>query len=297
LLDPYGRAISGNLVWQPSWNEAAVDDPDAPDETDSGPDAPRSVIVQSAFNWGADAPLGHELTDSVIYELHVKGFTELHPAVPAADQGTYAGLAHPEVIEYLTGLGVTAVELLPVHQSLTNGILAGDGLSNYWGYDTIGYFALHGAYSSARRAGEAPGSEIDEFKAMVMGLHAAGIEVILDVVFNHTVEGNEQGPTLCWRGIDNAAYYQLVPGAPQSYDNLTQVGNTIDIASPIVRRMVMDSLRYWVSEMHVDGFRFDLGRCWAATCRVRRATPTRGGTPRPRSLTWSCRTRRWRARS
>ncbi len=163
------------------------------------------------------------------------------------------------MIAYLQDLGVSAVELLPVHQSLTNGTLSGRGLTNYWGYDTIGFFALNGAYSSARRAGGSPGSEIDEFKAMVKALHGAGIAVILDVVFNHTAEGNEHGPTLCFRGIDNAAYYQLVPGRPQSYDNLTGTGNTMDAASPMVRRLIMDSLRYWVDEMHVDGFRFDLG--------------------------------------
>ena len=258
LLDPYGRAITRNLAWKSSWNGAAAGDPDAADGTDSARDAPRSVVVQSTFDWAGDVPLGHELTDSVVYELHIKGFTELHPGVPRPDRGTYAGLGHPAVIDYLRGLGVTAVELLPVHQSVTNGILAGEGLTNYWGYDTIGYFALHSAYSSARRAGDPPGSEIDEFKAMVKALHAAGIEVILDVVFNHTAEGNEDGPTLCFRGIDNAEYYQLGPGQPQYYDNLTGTGNTIDMASPIVRRLVMDSLRYWVSEMHVDGFRFDL---------------------------------------
>jgi isoamylase len=262
LLDPYGRCVTGNLVWKPSWNgaaSAASGAPDSPDPTDSAPDAPRSVVVQSAFDWGGDAPLGHALTDSVIYELHVKGFTAAHPDVPAADQGTYAGLAHPSVIAYLQGLGVTAVELLPVHQSLTNGVLAGGGLTNYWGYDTIGFFAPHTGYSSARRAGGPPGGEIDEFKAMVKALHAAGIEVILDVVFNHTAEGSELGPTLCFRGIDNAAYYQLVPGRPQSYDNLTGCGNTVAAASPPLRRLILDSLRYWVEEMHVDGFRFDLG--------------------------------------
>jgi isoamylase len=256
LLDPYGRSVTGNLTWKPSWNGA--DASDALDPTDSAPDAPRSVVVQSAFAWGDDAPPGRALADSIIYELHVKGFTVAHPDVPAADQGTYAGLAHPSVIAYLQGLGVTAVELLPVHQSLTNGTLAGEGLTNYWGYDTVAFFALHGAYSSARRAGAPPGSEIDEFKGMVKALHAAGIEVILDVVFNHTVEGSERGPTLSFRGIDNAAYYQLVPGALQSYDNLTGCGNTINAASPVVRRLIVDSLRYWVNEMHVDGFRFDL---------------------------------------
>jgi isoamylase len=259
LLDPYGRSITGNLAWKPSWSGAATAEPDAPDPADSGPEAPRSVVVQSAFDWGGDMPLGRPLGDSIIYELHVKGFTVNHPAVPSADRGTYAGLAHPEVIAYLQGLGITAVELLPVHQSLTNGLLAGEGLTNYWGYDTIGYFALNSGYSSARRSGGPPGSEIDEFKAMVKALHGAGIEVILDVVFNHTAEGNEQGPTLCFRGIDNAAYYQLVPGQAQFYDNLTGCGNTIDAASPAVRRLVVDSLRYWVADMHVDGFRFDLG--------------------------------------
>jgi isoamylase len=256
LLDPYGRSVTGNLVWKPSWSGGGAD---APDGVDSAPDAPRSVVTQSSFDWGTDAPPDHALADSVIYELHVKGFTATHPAVPAADQGTYAGLTTPAIIAYLQDLGVTAVELLPVHQSLTNGVLAGQGLVNYWGYDTIGFFALHSAYSSARRAGATPGSELEEFKAMVKALHGAGIEVILDVVFNHTAEGNEQGPTLSLRGIDNAVYYQLVPGQLQSYDNLTGCGNTINAASPPVRRLIVDSLRYWVEEMHVDGFRFDLG--------------------------------------
>ena len=258
LLDPYARAIAGDVAWKPSWNGTSPAGADIPDPTDSGPDAPRSVVVQSQFDWGGDPPLDHALADSVIYELHVKGFTALHPDVPAGDRGTYAGLAHPSVIEYLHGLGVTAVELLPVHQSLTNGLVAGAGLLNYWGYDTIGFFALHQDYSSARRGGGAPGSEIDEFKAMVKALHHAGIEVILDVVFNHTAESNELGPTLCMRGIDNAAYYQLVPGQPEHYDNLTGCGNTINAASPTARRLIVDSLRYWVDEMHIDGFRFDL---------------------------------------
>jgi isoamylase len=258
LLDPYGRAVSGNLSWKPAWSGEDATDPTQPDLNDSARQAPRSVFVQSSFDWGSDAPLGYALADSVIYELHVKGFTALQPDVPASLIGTYAGLAHPTMIRYFQGLGITAVELLPVHQSLTNGILAGQGLTNFWGYDTIGFFALHSAYSAARRAGQPPGSEIDEFKAMVKTLHAAGIEVLLDVVFNHTAEGDERGPTLCFRGIDNAAYYTLVPGQLESYDNVTRCGNTINAASPIVRRLILDSLRYWVEEFHIDGFRFDL---------------------------------------
>jgi glycogen operon protein len=260
LLDPYARAVTGNLVWKPSWRGAVITGgSDTPDGTDSAPDAPRSVLVDTNFDWGTDSQLRHVPTDSVVYELHVKGFTYLHPAVPDADKGTYAGLAHPEVVAYLRSLGVTAVELLPVHQSLTDGDLAAKGLSNYWGYETLAFFALNSAYSAARRGGGAPGSEIEEFKAMVKALHAAGIEVILDVVFNHTAEGNEQGPTLGFRGIDNATYYDLVPGQLQSYDNLSGCGNTVNTGSPAVRRLIMDCLRYWVQEMHVDGFRFDLG--------------------------------------
>lgn len=259
LLDPYGHAVAGNLSWKPSWSGEDPTDPSQPDPNDSARQAPRSVFVQSSFDWGSDEPLGYALADSVIYELHVKGFTALQPDVPASLIGTYAGLAHPTVIRYLQGLGITAVELLPVHQSLTNGILAGQGLTNFWGYDTIGFFALHSAYSAARRGGQPVGSEIDEFKAMVKALHAAGIEVLLDVVFNHTAEGDQRGPTLCFRGIDNAAYYALVPGELESYDNVTRCGNTINAASPVVRRLILDSLRYWVDEFHIDGFRFDLG--------------------------------------
>ena len=194
----------------------------------------------------------------MIYEVHVRGFTHDHPAVPPDQRGTYAGLANPAVIGYLQGLGITAVELMPVHQYVTDGLLAGMGLSNYWGYNTISFFAPQIEYSSARNAGGAPGSEIDEFKSMVKALHAAGIEVLLDVVFNHTAEGDQDGPTLSFRGADNAAYYELVPGQLQSYDNLTGCGNTMDISSEPVRRLIIDSLRYWVTEMHVDGFRFDL---------------------------------------
>ena len=258
LLDPYAKSVAGNLSWRSSWNGARPGSPDHPDATDSAPDAPRSVVTASSFDWGTDVPLDYPLTDTVIYELHVRGFTQTHPAVSPEHRGTFAALAEPAIIQYLQHLGVTAVELLPVHQAITDGSLAAKGLSNYWGYNTIGYFAPHVAYSAARLAGGPPGGEIDEFKAMVKALHAAGIEVILDVVFNHTAEGDENGPTLSFRGIDNAAYYQLVPGQQQSYDNLSGCGNTIDIASPPVRRLILDCLRYWVTEYHVDGFRFDL---------------------------------------
>ena len=271
LLDPYAKTVTGNLSWRPSWNGAGPGSADQPDTTDSAPDAPRSVVTASSFDWGTDAPLDYPLTDTVIYELHVRGFTRNHTAVPPSDRGTFAALSDPAIVEYLQQLGVTAVELLPVHQSITDGSLAGKGLANYWGYNTIGYFAPHAAYSAARSGGGAPGSEIDEFKATVKTLHAAGIEVILDVVFNHTAEGDQNGPTLSFRGIDNAAYYQLVPGHQQSYDNLSGCGNTIDIASPPVRRLILDCLRYWVTEYHVDGFRFDLatvlGRDWPGTAQ------------------------------
>jgi isoamylase len=258
LLDPYGRSVAGNVAWRPSWNGFDQSRPDQPDAHDSGQDAPHSVVVDTSFDWQGDQPPRRPLADTVIYELHVKGFTWQFPAVPQALRGTYAGLSHPSVVDYLTSLGVTAVELLPIHQHLTSGLLAGAGLSDYWGYNSIGFFAAHTDYSAARRGGGAPGSEVAEFQTMVRTLHQAGIEVILDVVFNHTAEGNGLGPTVCFRGLDNLDYYQLVPGNPQYYDNLTGCGNTIRAASPAVRRLALDSLRYWASRMHVDGFRFDL---------------------------------------
>jgi isoamylase len=269
LLDPYGRAVTGHLTWRPSWNGSLPPGQGGArsagaDQTDSAPDVPRSVFTTSSFDWDGDRPLGHSLADSTIYEAHVKGLTINHPEVTPTERGTYAGLGSPAIVSYLQRLGVTAIELLPVHQSLTNGALADAGLANYWGYDTIGFFALNGDYSATRRGGGAAGSEIDEFKAMVKALHAGGIEVLLDVVFNHTAEGSELGPTLCFRGIDNAAYYSLIPGQPEYYDNLTGCGNTIDAASPAMRRLIVDSLRYWVSEFHVDGFRFDLAAVLAS---------------------------------
>ncbi len=264
LLDPYGRSITGNLNWRPSWQGASSADSNAPDPTDSAPDAPRSVVCASAFNWAEDRSPAHALADSIIYELHVRGFTQQHPALPPALQGTFAGLAQPAVIEYLQGLGITAVELMPVQQFLSSGVLSGRGLTQYWGYDSISFFAVHAGYSARRRAGDPPGSEIDEFKDMVNALHAADIEVILDVVYNHTAEGDERGGTLCFRGLDNASYYRLVPDALNFYDNLTGCGNTINTGSAAVRRLILDSMRYWVTEFHVDGFRFDLAAVLAS---------------------------------
>ncbi|HEV7655734.1 MAG TPA: glycogen debranching protein GlgX [Mycobacteriales bacterium] len=249
LLDPYARAIDGDVRWDPS---LLGDDPG-----DSAGAAPRSLVVDTAFDWGDDAAPRTPYGRSVIYETHVKGITARHPDVPEDQRGTYAGLAHPAVIEHLNTLGVTAVELLPVHHSLTNGILADAGKVNYWGYDTIGYFAPHAPYSAAVRAGRA-GGQVAEFQSMVKALHAAGLEVILDVVFNHTAEGNERGPTLCFRGLDNAGYYRLVPGDRAHYFDTTGTGNSLDTGQPDCLRLVLDSLRFWVTEYRVDGFRFDL---------------------------------------
>jgi isoamylase len=242
LLDPYARAVSGGVEWHPAVNG---DDP-----TDSAPYVPRSVVSDEPFDWGDDRPPRTALADSVIYEAHVKGLTYLHPDVPEPLRGTYAGLAHPAVIEHLQGLGVTAVELLPVHQFVHDGALVSRGLRNYWGYQPIGYFAPHNEYAAA-------GDVVAEFKQMVRALHAAGLEVLLDVVYNHTAEGNQDGPTLCLRGLDNPAYYRLAEDRRYYVDD-TGVGNTLDTHRPAGLRLVMDSLRYWAQEMHVDGFRFDL---------------------------------------
>ena len=195
--------------------------------------------------------------DTIFYEVHVKGFTMTHPEIPPELRGTYAGLGHEAAIAHLTDLGVTAVELLPVHQSVPEPFLLDRGLTNYWGYNTIGFFAPHEAYSAAVRAGR-PGGQVAEFKAMVDSLHGAGLEVILDVVFNHTAESNEAGPTLCFRGLDNPAYYRLVEGDLRRYVDTTGCGNTLNAGDPVSLRLIMDSLRYWLTEMRVDGFRFDL---------------------------------------
>jgi glycogen operon protein len=229
LLDPYAKAIEGGL----------------------------SLVIDTAFDWGEDRPPRTPLEESIVYELHVKGFTELHPGVPEELRGTYAGLAHPASIAHLNELGVTAVELLPIHEHVTAGFLRKRGLVNYWGYSTIGFFAPHAAYASR------PGAQVAEMKGMVKLLHAAGIEVILDVVYNHTGEGEPDMETLSFRGIDNLAYYRQRPDEPALYVDATGCGNTVDVSHPHVLQLVMDSLRYWVSEMHVDGFRFDLATALA----------------------------------
>jgi isoamylase len=253
LLDPYGRAVAGEVHWDPAVYGHAADGPDQADGTDSAPFVPRSVLVAGDFDWGRDRPPGRAMADSIFYEVHVKGFTQLHPGVPEKLRGTYAGMAHPAAIEHLQRLGVTAVELLPVHEFVHDAQLVRRGLRNYWGYQSIGYFAPHNGYSSSGDAG----GQVDEFRRMVRALHAAGLEVILDVVFNHTAEGSESGPTLCFRGIDNAAYYRLQDDRSRYVDD-TGCGNTLDVQLPHALRLVMDALRYWVQDMHVDGFRFDL---------------------------------------
>ena len=258
LIDPYARATHGEVRFGPEVFDYDWNDHDAPSSLDSAGRIPLSLVTDGAFDWGSDVRLQRDYADTVIYELHVRGFTMRHPAVPAELRGTYAGLGHEAVIEHLTWLGVTAVELMPVHQYVPDDFLLQRGLTNYWGYNTIGYFAPHGAYSAAVRAGDGAGGQVTEFKAMVRALHQAGLEVILDVVFNHTAEGGEGGPSLCFRGLDNTAYYRLDPGHPDQYYDTTGTGNSLDAGSPVALRLIMDSLRYWLTEMHVDGFRFDL---------------------------------------
>lgn len=254
LVDPYARAVTGGIRWGPEVYGQHPDDPDSPDPRDSGPYMPRAVVVDQTFDWGDDRPPGRPLADSVIYETHVRGMTIRHPDVPERLRGTFAGMACEPVLEHLTALGITAVELLPVHQFLTEHPIAQRGLTNYWGYSPLASFAPHGAYSSAGDAG----GQVDEFKAMVRSFHAAGIEVLLDVVHNHTVEGNHEGPLLSLKGFDNAAYYRLDPGDPGRHLDFTGTGNSVDTVHPRSLQLVLDSLRFWVMDMHVDGFRFDL---------------------------------------
>ncbi len=253
LLDPYARAIAGEVRWDPAVFGHAAGDPNQADDSDSAPYVPRSVLMSEDFDWGQDHRPSRAMADSIFYEVHVKGFTQLHPDVPEPLRGSYAGLAHPAAIAHLQRLGVTAVELLPVHTFVHDQQLVARGLRNYWGYQSIGYFAPHNGYASTGDGG----SQVDEFRQMVRELHAAGLEVILDVVFNHTAEGSEWGPTLCFRGIDNAAYYRLQDDRSRYVDD-TGCGNTVDLYLPQPLRLVMDALRYWVQDMHVDGFRFDL---------------------------------------
>ncbi|MCS5499087.1 glycogen debranching protein GlgX [Cnuibacter physcomitrellae] len=254
LLDPYAKATSGGIDWDQSLFSYNFGDPDSRNDDDSAGHMTHGVVINPFFDWSGDRRLRIPYNQSVIYEAHVKGLTELHPAVPEEQRGTYAGVAHPAVVEHLRKLGVTAIELMPVHQFVNDSTLVDKGLSNYWGYNTIGFFAPHHAYSSTGDHGQ----QVQEFKGMVKTLHAAGIEVILDVVYNHTAEGNHLGPTLSFRGIDNAAYYRLVDDDPKYYMDYTGTGNSLNVRQPHSLQLIMDSLRYWVTEMHVDGFRFDL---------------------------------------
>ncbi len=250
LLDPYGRRFDGAVSSNPAIYGHDVDDPSRVSPLDSARFVMKSVVIDDAFDWGDDRSPEHSMADTVLYETHVKGITKTHPDIPAELRGTYAGLAHPVAIDHLTRLGVTAVELLPIHQFVQDQHLIDAGRRNYWGYNSIGFFAPHNGYA-------ATDDPVREFKGMVKHLHAAGIEVILDVVFNHTAEGNHLGPTLSFRGIDNDAYYRLAEDR-SLYLNWTGTGNTLDMSNPQSLQIVMDSLRYWVSEMRVDGFRFDL---------------------------------------
>ncbi len=254
LVDPYARAIEGEVRWAQACYSYDLGDPERRNDEDSAACNMKSVVHHPYFDWGNDRPLGIPLHDSVIYETHVRGLTMTHPDIPENLRGTYAGLGHPIATAYLRSLGVTAVELLPVHQFVHDAHLVGQGLRNYWGYNSIGFFAPHNGYSSAGHAGQ----QVQEFKQMVKTLHEEGIEVILDVVYNHTAEGNHLGPTLSFKGIDNAAYYRLVAEDPTYYFDTTGTGNSLNVRHPHTLQLIMDSLRYWVTEMHVDGFRFDL---------------------------------------
>ena len=254
LLDPYAKAIDGKVDWHPSLFGYEFERPDRRNDEDSAPFLPKAVVVNPYFNWGTDRPPARPYNETVIYEAHVKGLTFLNRDIPLEMRGTYAGLSHPAMIDHFQKLGVTAVELMPVHQFVHDHSLRQRGLRNYWGYNTIGFLAPDAAYSSSGTAGQ----QVQEFKAMVRDLHEAGIEVILDVVYNHTAEGNHLGPTLSMRGIDNASYYRLVDGQPEYYMDYTGTGNTLNVRHPHTLQLIMDSLRYWVLEMHVDGFRFDL---------------------------------------
>ncbi len=259
LLDPYGKAVEGGVRWDESLFDYQFANPRKRNTADSAAHMPKNVVINPFFDWGNDRAPQTPYHETIIYEAHVRGLTLCHPEVQAAQRGTYAGLAHPEVIAHLQRLGITAVELMPVHQFVAEQSLVARGLTNYWGYNTIGFLAPHNRYSSAGQRGE----QVGEFKTMVKALHEAGIEVILDVVYNHTAEGDHMGPTLSFRGIDNAAYYRLADSEPWRYLDYTGCGNSLNARHPHSLQLVMDSLRYWILEMHVDGFRFDLAAALA----------------------------------
>ncbi len=253
LLDPYAKATQGEIDWDESLFGYNFGDPDSRNDADSSTHMTLGVVINPYFDWEGDRRPGTPYNDTVLYEAHVKGLTQLHPDVPEEHRGTYAGLAHPSVVDHLKKLGVTALELMPVHQFIQDSTLLEKGLRNYWGYNTLAFFAPHAEYAASTE-----GQQVQEFKSMVKAMHAAGIEVILDVVYNHTAEGNHLGPTLSFKGIDNPAYYRLVEDDQRYYMDYTGTGNSLNVRQPHSLQLIMDSLRYWVTEMHVDGFRFDL---------------------------------------
>ncbi len=254
LLDPYAKATCGTIDWDQSLFGYTFGDEDSRNDDDSAKHMMLGVVINPFFDWAGDRHPGTPYSQSLIYEAHVKGLTKLHEGIPEEQRGTYSGIAHPVIIEHLQKLGVTAIELMPVHQFVNDSTLQDKGLSNYWGYNTIGFFAPQNTYAATGELGQ----QVQEFKGMVRSLHEAGIEVILDVVYNHTAEGNHLGPTLSMRGIDNAAYYRLVEDDLKHYMDYTGTGNSLNVRHPHSLQLIMDSLRYWVTEMHVDGFRFDL---------------------------------------
>jgi glycogen operon protein len=257
LLDPYAKAIAGEVQWADEMFGYTIGHADADlsfDARDNAALMPKAVVVDPSFAWGDDRRPNRPLHETVIYETHVKGFSKLWEEIPEPIRGTYSGLCCPQAVEYFKNLGVTAIELMPVHQHVNSKHLLDQGLTDYWGYNTLGFFAPEPTY----RSGTAIGSEVDEFRTMVRTLHEAGLEVILDVVYNHTAEGNHLGPTLAFRGLDNVSYYRLTTESPRYYMDYTGTGNTLNVPNPRVLQLIMDSLRYWVTEMHVDGFRFDL---------------------------------------
>ena len=254
LLDPYAKAVEGQVTWGQSVFGYDFGDPDSRNDDDSAADQMMGIVINPYFDWAGDRLPKTPYAESFIYEAHVRGLTRLHPAVPEEIRGTYSAIAHPAIIEHLQRLGVTAIELMPVHQFVNDSVLEEKGLSNYWGYNTIAFFAPQNTYSASGQRGQ----QVQEFRAMVKALHAAGIEVILDVVYNHTAEGNHLGPTLSMRGIDNESYYRLEDDDKRYYTDYTGTGNSLNVGNPHTLQLIMDSLRYWVLEMHVDGFRFDL---------------------------------------